>query len=159
MQLLNQQTKINAELIKLSENLLSALSNAATISNRMVRTLLQLDDEALTAWLNSQDTAELMTLFSAHKDLGDAINLAVQKARDTLTQSGIPAPGVTVDVRPFEVKLGDQGRGLSFDGETFAVSTAPVPEPEPEPEPAPIPEPEPEPEPAPIPEPEPFPEP
>lgn len=140
MPLLTQNQRLNATLADDAKNIAAHLSAASSRANGMVTTMLALDDEALTGWLNSQPPQDTLDLFSAHGQLGEALNGAIAVAGAVLQSSGLSAPSALVDIRSVAEKLASQGRVLGFDDGVFAVST-----PEPEPELAPEPEPEPEP--------------
>jgi hypothetical protein len=115
----------------------SHLANASILTNRMVSAMLALDDDQLTAWLNSQPPQDTTALFTAHGLLGEAINGAAQVAQSVLSESGVAVSIPPVDVRSVAEKLADHGRVFAFEDGVFSVTTISVPEPEPQPEPEP----------------------
>jgi hypothetical protein len=139
MPLLTQNQRLNASLADDARNIAAHLSAASSRANGMVSTMLSLDDEALSDWLNSQPPEETLALFGAHGQLGEALNGALAIAGAVLAASGIDAPSGTVDVRSVPEKVADQGRIFGFENGVFSVTTPPPPviEPEPEPEPGP----------------------
>jgi ATP phosphoribosyltransferase regulatory subunit HisZ len=133
MPLLTPLQSINARLADDARQAANHIANASVIANRMVAAMLQLNDEQLTAWLNSQPPEYTKALFAAHGQLGSAINSAGDVAQAVLSESGVTVNIPAVDVRSVADKLADQRRVLSFVDGLFAVSTLPEPEPELEP--------------------------
>lgn len=128
MPLLTPLQQIDAQLAETARSAANHLANAAVYANRMVFAMLALDDEALTAWLNSRPPEETQALFAAHGQLGEAINAAATVAQSVLENAvSIPA----VDTRSVPEKLAAARRVLAFDG-AFTVTTLP-PEPAEEP--------------------------
>ena len=136
MPLLTPLQTINARLAGDASSAANHIANAAVLANRMSASMLALDDEQLTAWLNSQSRTDVEILLSAHGQLGQAINAAALVAQAVLNESGMSANILPVDVRSIEDKLADQRRVLTYADGAFVVTTLP-PEPEPEPEPLP----------------------
>ena len=134
MPLLTQNARLNAALADDARNITAHLAAASNRANGMVSTMLALDDEALSAWLNSQSPEETLALFGAHGQLGEALNGALAIAGAVLAASGLPAPDGFVDVRSVPEKLAERGRIFAFEDGVFSVTTPPPPEPEPEPE-------------------------
>lgn len=132
MPLLTPLQTINARLAGDASSAANHIANAAVLANRMSASMLALDDEQLTAWLNSQSRTDVEILLAAHGQLGQAINAAALVAQAVLNESGMSANIPPVDVRSIEDKLADQRRVLTYANGAFAVATLP-PEPEPEP--------------------------
>lgn len=121
MPLLTENQRINASLAAKAENIASHLAAAAHAGNQLVQVALDLDDEALTDWLNSQPPADTLALFTAHGELGAALNGAIAVASAVLTESGIPAPSAAVDVRSVPEKLAEQYRAIELTEEGWQV--------------------------------------
>ena len=132
MPLLTPLQTINARLAGDASSAANHIANAAVLANRMSESMLSLNDEQLTAWLNSQSRTDVEILLSAHGQLGQAINAAALVAQAVLNESGMSANIPPVDVRSIEDKLADQRRVLTYANGAFTVTTLP-PEPEPEP--------------------------
>ncbi len=134
MSLLPPSQLTNAQIAQSAQQCASHISSAAVLAGQMTSAALRLDDEQITAWLNSRPPQETQELFAAHNALGQAINAAADVAAAALAASGIPANIQRVDVRPVTEKLADQRRVLAFEDGVFSVTTLP-PEPEPDPQP------------------------
>ncbi len=132
MPLLTPLQTINARLAGDASSAANHIANAAVLANRMSESMLSLNAEQLTAWLNSQSRTDVEILLSAHGQLGQAINAAALVAQAVLNESGMSANIPPVDVRSIEDKLADQRRVLTYANGAFTVTTLP-PEPEPEP--------------------------
>ena len=130
MPLLTQNQRLNATLADDAKNIAAHLSAASSRANGMVATMLALDDEALTNWLNSSPPQDTLDLFTAHAQLGSALNGAIAVAGAVLESSGLSAPSALVDIRSVAEKLASQGRVLDLTDGVFSVTT-PAPEPEP----------------------------
>jgi hypothetical protein len=132
MSLLTPTEQINAALADDAKNCALHLASAAVTANRMVTTIMRLDDAALTSWLNSRPPEATMAIFAAHGELGTALNHAITTAAEVLTGSGIPAPTESVDIRSVAEKLATANRTLAFEDGIWSVETLPPP-PAPEP--------------------------
>lgn len=130
MPLLTTHQRINAGLAEDARNIAAHLAAAAHKANGMVQTMLDLDDAALTNWLNSQAPQETLGLFAAHGQLGEALNAALTVAHAVLESSGLTAPETSVDIRSVAEKLASKGRVLGFDNGVFSVTTPPPADPE-----------------------------
>lgn len=125
--------RINADLDSAAQNIANHLSSAAALANRITDTVLNLSDEALTAWLNSRTPQETQEIFHAHGLLGEAVNAAGQVASATLVQWGLRRAVPSVDVRSVSEKLAAQYRSIELTAEGWQViqlDRPPVPEPE-----------------------------
>jgi len=138
MPLLTPLQTINARLAGDASSAANHIVNAAVLANRMSASMLSLDDEQLTAWLNSQPREDVEALLAAHGQLGEAINDAALVAQAVLNESGMSANIPPVDVRSVAEKLAAQRRILSIDNGVFTVTTLPL-ETKPEPAPEPLP--------------------
>jgi hypothetical protein len=125
MSLLPPSQLTNASIALSAQQCANHISSAAVLAGQMTQAALSLDDEVLTAWLNSRPPQETQHLFAAHEALGVSINSAADVAAAALASSGIPANIQRVDVRPVAEKLADQRRVLEFDGGKFIVTTLP----------------------------------
>lgn len=125
---------LNARIAADATDIAAHLAAASRKANGIVSTLLELEDSALTSWLNSQTPEETQALFGAHAQLGEALNAATATAAGVLAASGIQTAITLVDTRSVPEKLASKGRIFAFDGSVFSVSTPPPPEPEPVPE-------------------------
>jgi hypothetical protein len=132
MSLLSPTENINAALAEDAKNCALHLASAAVTANRMVSTIMRLDDAALSAWLNSRPPESTMAIFAAHGELGTALNHAITTAAAVLTGSGLPAPTESVDIRSVAEKLAAANRTLAFEDGIWSVETLPPP-PAPEP--------------------------
>ena len=132
MPLLTPLQTINARLAGDASSAANHIANAAVLANRMSASMLAMDDDQLTAWLNSQSRTDVEILLAAHGQLGQAINSAATVAQAVLNESGMSANIPPVDVRSVPEKLADQRRVMTYENGAFAVTTLP-PEPEPEP--------------------------
>lgn len=119
-------------MVQEASNCANHLSSASVIANRMVSMMLNMPDHVLTDWLNSQSAQDTLTLFTAHGQLGEAINAASSIAQSVLAESGVEITIPTVDVRSVTEKLAATGRVLSYVDGVFSVTT-PLPDPPPEP--------------------------
>ena len=137
MPLLTPLQSINATLADTARQCAQNLAKSSDLANRMVTAMIALDDDKLTAWLNSQPPQDTMALFTAHGLLGEAINGAASVAQAVLSESGVAVSIPAVDVRSVAEKLADHGRVFAFEDGVFSVTTISVPEPEPQPEPEP----------------------
>jgi len=122
MPLLTPLQSINAQLAQEARQCANHLASSAVIANRMVSAMLNMDDETLTIWLNSQPPEDTLALFSAHGQLGGAINTASTIARDVLANSSIAANIPEVDVSSVTEKLAQANRVLSFVDGVFSVA-------------------------------------
>lgn len=134
MALLTPLTRVSAELAELTRNAGSHANAAASICNQMVGTLLSLSNADATSWLNAQNPADIMQLFTDHYTVGVKLNELLEALHTQLEAADIPFAPVNVDIRPVSDKLADQGRQMTFDGTAFTVSDIPVPEPVGDPE-------------------------
>jgi ABC-type transport system substrate-binding protein len=161
MSLLTPNEAINASLAADAKSAAQHIASAASLANRMVASMMQLNDHQLTAWLNSRDPADTMAIFAAHGQLGEAINGAATVASSVLSASGINYKIEPVDVRSVADKLAGAGRVLDFADGVWSVTTPPPPEPNPDdhPEPDPYDDPDLHPEPDPYGDPDLHPEP
>ena len=91
----------------------------------MVSILLNLDNEALQNWLNSQPMPDVFALFEAHKASGESLNASLVIVASLVEDSGLPAQYTPVDVRPFQEKLAAQGRQVTIVDGKFIVSAIP----------------------------------
>lgn len=130
MPLLTPLQTINARLAGDASSAANHIANAAVLANRMSASMLSLDDEQLTAWLNSQSRTDVEILLSAHGQLGQAINAAALVAQAVLNESGMSANIPPVDVRSVAEKLADQRRVMTYENGGFLVTTLPA-EPDP----------------------------
>jgi L-fucose isomerase-like protein len=128
MPLLTPLQTINARLADDARQCANHIASASAIANRMVAAMLSLDDEQLTAWLNSQPREDVEALLAAHGQLGEAINAAATVAQAVLNESGMSANIPPVDVRSVAEKLADQRRVLTYANGAFTVTALP-PEP------------------------------
>lgn len=126
MPLLTPLQQINASLAEDARIVAAHISAAAHSANQMVQRMLALDDEQLAAWLNSQ--GDPTPLFTAHGQLGEALNTASSVADDVLTESGLPSNITTVDVRSVADKLADQYRAIELTESGWQVNQLPQPE-------------------------------
>ena len=126
MPLLTTLQTINARLAADASSAANHIASAAVLANRMSASILSLDDEQLTAWLNSQPRADIETLLTAHGQLGEAINAAAYVAKSVLTESAMVADIPNVDVRSIDDKLADRGRILTYESGTHLVTTLPT---------------------------------
>ena len=134
MPLLTPLQTINASLADDARTIAAHISAASSLANRMVQRMLALDDEQLSAWLNAQ--GDPTPLFTAHGQLGEALNAASNVAAAVLSESGLPANLTAVDVRSVPEKLSDQRREILTTVDGFEVVTHPEPpaeEPQPDP--------------------------
>jgi hypothetical protein len=120
--LLTPDQLTSAELLDATRSSLGLLATAAAAANRMVSILLNLDNAALEAWLNSQPMDDVFELFSAHKNSGDALNASLAIVAKLVTDSGLPANYAPVDTSPFQDKLAAQGRQANYNGIQWVVS-------------------------------------
>jgi hypothetical protein len=102
------------------------VSSAARLANRLSETLLNLDDESLAEWLNTNGPAA-QSLFAAHGTFGDMLNTAAETIDGVLGGSGIISPIPRVDTRPFPEKLAGRGRGIVVSKGVVSVGPAPTP--------------------------------
>lgn len=129
MPLLTTNQQINAGLVATGMQCANHLASAAVLVNRMVTDITALSNGELTAWLNSQESSEMLALFTAHGQLGSAINTAAIIAGTVLADSGITLVIPECDVRSVADKLAPS-RILAFVDGVFSVTDAPTPEPE-----------------------------
>jgi len=99
---------------------------AAGLLNGITRTILALPNDDLAAFGNNLGPAEMQALTTAHGAQGDGLNALIAAVDAVLGQSGIPACGVSVDVRPLPEKLADQSREIVLTNGVFSVIDAPV---------------------------------
>lgn len=125
MPLINKLSSVSASLANHVHLSGRYLEQAADQFNLMARALLDLSNDDLAAWLNSQPIADLQQLFADHLNAGTQINEAIAVVSAQLTASSIPFSSVVVDVRDFATKLAEQGRTASFDGATWTVDFIP----------------------------------
>lgn len=145
MPLASPEQQIDLSLLEKTRGIARDLNNAVQRANsQVVDDLLSKTNEELTAWLQGK-APELNTLLTRHAVTGAGLNAAIAAVQATLTEAGDKMVIPTVDVRPLQEKLADQGRQVDFTTLTVTNIPVPIPEPEPEPEPEPAPEPEPEP--------------
>ena len=123
MPILNPSQVTSAELLGLSESTLRFLSAAASALNAMSNKLLSLDNDDLQTWLNSQPIDDISALFSAHASTGAAINSAAATTSQQVIESGVAGNYTEVDVRPFQEKLAEQFREVTYDGTKWVVSS------------------------------------
>jgi hypothetical protein len=107
-------------LAEATRNIAVHISAAARLANQLSETLLDLDDEALAEWLNTNGPAA-QSLFAAHGTVGDMLNATAETIDGVLGGSGIVAPVPRVDTRPFPEKLAGRGREIVIDGGTLSV--------------------------------------
>lgn len=96
-------------------------ANYAILANRIVSTLLAMDDATLTGWLQGH-AAEVNTFLTRHATLGAGLNMANETLTATLTEVGDLPQIDQVDVRPFADKLA--AKGLVIDMATLTVTRA-----------------------------------
>jgi hypothetical protein len=123
--LLTPDQLTSAELLDATRSSLGLLATSAAQANRMVSILLNLDNAALEAWLNSQPMDDVFALFADHKNSGDALNASLAIVAKLVTDSGLPANYTPVNTQPFEVKLAAQGRQVQIVDGAFVVSSLP----------------------------------
>ena len=129
MPLLTTTQQTTARIAERGRNIVSHIAAAASQANQQTADVLALDNDQLSAWLQ-ENGAQLESMLTAHKQLGDLLNQAAAVAAAIL---GDTAPPVgLVDTRPLADKLAEQGRQIDF--ATLTVSNMPIPEPEPQPE-------------------------
>lgn len=115
--------RITSDIDGLAQQVANHLASAAVLTNKMTERVLALSDADLAAWLNSQ--GDPTPLFTAHGQLGEAINAAAQVATDTLNQWGLEPTIPTVDVRSVPQKLAAQNRQIQVVDGIFSVTTLP----------------------------------
>jgi hypothetical protein len=123
MQLLNQTTKISANLAATISDMARHLSSVAVLCDRLATDLLTLDDETLTLWLNAQSPQDIMALFAAHESVGQNLNAASATITEAMAASGTPVNIPQIDVRPFQEKLAPSDRVMEFENGVFSVYT------------------------------------
>lgn len=124
MAILTTAEQISAALDRKASELSAYVAAAVHTMNGMVTDLLELDDAALTEWLQA-NAAKLGPMFDAHAANGEILNqLVAGIAQQTTISTDL------VDVRPVVAKLAAKGRVI--DWQTLTVST-PQPEPQPDP--------------------------
>lgn len=118
------RTKSNVTAANILERVKRLYGNyAASVThlNAMVRELLSLNDNDLASFANERGAAGLFELTTLHGEQGDAVNKLITQSCSLLSDSGINYPVLTVDVRPLDEKLADQGRKLVYENNTFSV--------------------------------------
>ena len=129
MPLIPPSIAVSAELAQLVVKAATHVNIAADRLNEMSSALLGLDNERLTAWLNSYPPAELQQQFAQHLEAGEAVNGLLALFAAQLEASGTGFPRHPVDVRDFGTKLADRGRTLTAGPEGLVVADLPLPEP------------------------------
>lgn len=117
--------RITADIDALAQQVANHLASAAVLTNKMTERVLELSDEDLAAWLNSQ--GDPTPLFTAHGQLGEAINAAAHVATGTLNEWGLEPTIPTVDVRSVPQKLAAQNRAIVVDSSGWQVVPIPPP--------------------------------
>lgn len=121
MPILSPTYKISADFLQKSSQVFGLLSTSANQLNSMVTDLINLDNESLEDWLNSQSVEEISILFEAHRQIGLSINNALQITAIQLESSGLSVNYNTIDTRPFQEKLLITGRIVDFIDGKFIV--------------------------------------
>lgn len=129
MSLLTKNTKTSATLASQIQSGGAHLAAFSAIVNSMVGTLINLNNEDATAWLNAQVPSDVERLFTAHYQVGLATNGLQQIFGQLMAESEIVYAATAVDIRPVSEKLADQGRELLVSAAGFVVQDIVLPPP------------------------------
>jgi hypothetical protein len=121
MPILSPLYKISADFLQKSSQVFGLLITSANQLNSMVTDLINLDNQSLEDWLNSQSIVDISALFTAHAQIGINLNNAILIAADQLEKSGISVNYTTVDIRPFQEKILTTKRTVEFIEGKFTV--------------------------------------
>ena len=127
---MNTTHRINSDLDSAAQSIANHLASCAVLANSITQRVLALTDDEIVAWLNAQ--GDPTPLFTAHGQLGEAINAAATVAQTTLAQWGLTKDITTVDLRSVTEKLAAQHRAIELTESGWIVKPLPKPEPEPE---------------------------